>query len=157
MNRFIIKPSGRTEPPIPLPRSVVQKRFDRSIEEMVCTLFTSSRPHSPLDHLIEELLAEAQPPEPLYWTDCDDISSGPLRLRDGVDYAVEEKADDYLKGNKGIERNWLTKEQLALRVAKEVYCEQGFPDSGVVAGLYRRAYNPLSGQRPTNGSRNSDS
>jgi hypothetical protein len=45
-------------------------------------------------------------------------------------------------------KDYLSTEQLQLRYAREVYNSNGFPDPHVVSGLYRRAYNPLSGARP---------
>lgn len=51
--------------------------------------------------------------------------------------------------------DYLSKEQLALRQSKEVMNHHGVSDASLFAGMYRRAYNPLAGQRPK-GRRSSD-
>lgn len=147
----ILRSSGRTEPPIPLSLLMVtpQRKFGLTVNQVLGRLFTRDQ-YKPLDELIEELfdslLVQADEyDEPLF-----------LRLRDGVDHNVEEQTDEYLKEHKETERDWLTKEQLALRIAKEVYPENGVPDGRFMAGLYRRAYNPLMGQRPSKGRQHHD-
>ncbi len=103
-----------------------------------------------VESLLAEMLDEA--------TSFDDVVELPastrIYMRDGVDYSLEEKADQYLAdGRRGEDRetdprDWLTREQLALRRAKETYSPNGMPDSRLVRGIYRRAFNPLAGQRP---------
>lgn len=111
-----------------------------------------------LEQLVEAQIAVVRPPRYCF-TDAE-LAGTAIRLRDGIDYVVEEQADDLLtasrKDNKRIsDRDWLTKEQLALRIQKEVYNENGFPDSSLVSGMYRRAYSPLAGRRP-NGRKSDD-
>lgn len=73
----------------------------------------------------------------------------------GVDYTLEEKANAILReGRRGItalsqKKDYLTEEQLALRQGREVYNCNGVPDAHIMSGLYRRAYNPGAGARPT--------
>ena len=73
----------------------------------------------------------------------------------GVNFALEKAANELLrKGRKGItalsqKQDYLTEEQLQLRQDREVYNHNGFPDPHIVSGLYRRAYNPDAGSRPT--------
>lgn len=105
-----------------------------------------------IDQLIEAQIAVVRPVKPHYFTDAE-LAGTIIRLRDGIDYLAEEQADDLLtasrKDNRRIsDRDWLTKEQLALRIAKEVYNENGFPDSSLVSGMYKRIYNPNYGTRP---------
>lgn len=77
-----------------------------------------------------------------------------MGLKSGTSYSVEEEADKLLAtGREGItalsdKRDYLTADQLALRASKEILNSQGFPDASIVSGLFRRCYNPLSGQRP---------
>ncbi len=76
-------------------------------------------------------------------------------LRNGTNYSLEEEAAQILaNGRRGDlkltdPKDWFTHEQLQLRLQREVYCTQGQPDASLTSGLYRRAYNPLAGQRPT--------
>lgn len=73
----------------------------------------------------------------------------------GVDFTLEEQANAILReGRRGItalsqKKDYLTDEQLAGRLIKEVYNANGVPDCHIMSGLYRRAYNPLAGNRPT--------
>lgn len=77
-----------------------------------------------------------------------------LSLRSGVDYKLEEEADKMLaESRRGVtsmsaKTDYLSKEQLALRQSKEVLNRQGAPDAAFMSGMYRRAFNPLYGQRP---------
>lgn len=77
-----------------------------------------------------------------------------LSLRSGVDYKLEEEADRMLaESRRGVtsmsaKTDYLSKEQLALRQSKEVLNRQGAPDASFMSGMYRRAFNPLYGQRP---------
>ena len=85
----------------------------------------------------------------------------PMSLRSGVDYKLEEEADKMLADSRrgvtsmSAKTDYLSKEQLALRQSKEVFNRQGVPDSAFMSGMYRRAFNPLYGQRPK-GKRTSD-
>jgi hypothetical protein len=148
----ILMPSGRTEPPIPLPLLMVTppKKFGLTVNQVLGRLFARQQP-KPLDELVEELF------DSLHQEPCWSADPLLLRLRDGVDYFTEEQADDYLKENRGTTtRDWLTKEQLALRIAKEVLNENGVPDSRLMSGMYKRVYNPNAGQRPSKGRRSND-
>lgn len=90
-----------------------------------------------------------------YDIDYAEVSSWCMSLRDGVDFSLEEQADQFLAGGRrGVHRlsdprDWLTKEQLTLRRQKEVYNTNGMPDARLVVGIYKRAYNPHIGSRPT--------
>ena len=72
----------------------------------------------------------------------------------GIDYTLEEQANAILReGRRGItalsqKKDYLTEEQLALRLQREVFNSNGVPDAHIMSGLYRRAYNPLAGNRP---------
>lgn len=84
----------------------------------------------------------------------DDFDPTTLSLTPGVNWKLEDAADELLaEGRRGVtsmaaKTDYLSREQLTLRQSKEVFNTNGVPDSSLVAGLYRRAYNPLSGQRP---------
>lgn len=75
--------------------------------------------------------------------------------KSGVDFLLEEMANELLrKSRKGVtklseKKDFFTEEQLALRRNREVYSTVGSPDRNLMSGLYRRAYNPLAGHRPT--------
>lgn len=77
-----------------------------------------------------------------------------LSSKSGMNYKVEEEANKLLAiGREGVtrledKRDYLTDDQLALRASKEILNSQGVPDASIVSGLFRRTYNPLSGQRP---------
>ncbi len=81
----------------------------------------------------------------------------------GPNFALEEEANRLLsESRRGVTKlsdktDFLTDEQLALRHSREVYNQNGTPDKGIVSGLYKRAYNPLRGKRPTSGLMASDS
>lgn len=84
-----------------------------------------------------------------------------LSLRSGVDWNLEEDADRWLaESRRGVtsmsaKTDYLSKEQLALRQSKEVMNHHGVSDASLFSGMYRRVYNPMSGQRPK-GRRSSD-
>lgn len=83
-----------------------------------------------------------------------------LSLRSGDRNATEEDAERLLATGRRKQvcdpaDVYLSREQMILRRSKEVYNMHGTPDASLVRGIYRRAYNPLAGQRPT-GSRNND-
>jgi hypothetical protein len=77
-----------------------------------------------------------------------------LSLRSGTNFKAEDEADRLLaEGRRGVtsmtdKTDYLSHEQLALRRAKEVFNVNGVSDSSLYHGLYRRAYNPMAGQRP---------
>lgn len=78
-----------------------------------------------------------------------------LRLKAGEDYKLEEIAAALLaKGREGVtalrdKREYLTKDQLDLRASKEVTNVNGVSDEALMSGLFRRAFNPNKGHRPT--------
>jgi hypothetical protein len=78
-----------------------------------------------------------------------------LPLRTGVDYSVEDETEKLLADDRrelreqGLDVDYLTTDQLLLRWSRELIGPYGTPDRGSV-GMYRRAYNPCIGQRPTN-------
>jgi hypothetical protein len=84
------------------------------------------------------------------------LATGPqvLRLKTGEDRALEDIAAALLaKGREGVtalcdKRDYLTADQLALRAAREVSNATGVCDEALMRGLFRRAFNPLSGHRP---------
>lgn len=84
-----------------------------------------------------------------------DQQPSPLSLRSGVDYTTEADADRLLaKGREGVtalsdKHDFLTRDQLILRMKKEVLNSQGFADESLYPGLFRRAFNPLAGKRPS--------
>lgn len=77
------------------------------------------------------------------------------RLHIGTHYALEAEADEWLrKSREGVtklseKKDYLTEEQLLLRQQREVPNGHGFPEAHIVSGLYRRAYNPQAGKRPS--------
>ena len=83
------------------------------------------------------------------------LGSRKLVLKNGVDYRLEDDADRLLaEGRRGVtsmsaKTDYLSREQLALRRSKEVLNCRGVPDVSLFSGMYRRAHNPLAGQRPT--------
>lgn len=85
----------------------------------------------------------------------------PMRLRNGEDRRCEDEAAAWLaKSREGVTalrdmRDFLTKDQLTLRGQKEVLNSHGVADQSLYPGLFRRAYNPLTHQRPR-GLRNSE-
>ena len=79
----------------------------------------------------------------------------PLRLRSGEDYMAEKIAAEWLaKSRVGVtalsdKRDYFTQDQLTLRAQREVLTSVGVPDEHLYSGLFKRAFNPLSGHRPT--------
>jgi hypothetical protein len=87
------------------------------------------------------------------------LPGSPLPLRAGDSYVqryYEEEftADDTLADERrtsedpGARTEYLSREQLHLRQSREVVNINGVPDGRLMQGLYRRAYNPLAGNRP---------
>ena len=85
-----------------------------------------------------------------------------LPLRSGVDYSLEDDADRWLAdgrradGGGGAGDNYLSRDQMNLRRAREVYNHHGLSDEALIAGLFRRCFNPTFGQRPNRGRMRSD-
>lgn len=77
------------------------------------------------------------------------------KLYCGIHPSLEEQANALLsESRKGItnhseKQDFLSEEQLIMRYGREVYNENGFPDKSIISGLYRRAYNPNMGKRPS--------
>lgn len=77
-----------------------------------------------------------------------------MRLKNGVDFALEEEADRLLAENRksisviSEKRDYLTKDQLQLRAQREITNQTGVCDESIVRGLFRKAYNPNFGKRP---------
>lgn len=73
----------------------------------------------------------------------------------GINHQLEEEANRWLaEARKGVtnhsdKQDYLSEEQLAMRLGREVYNENGVPDKSIISGLYRRAYNPNMGKRPS--------
>lgn len=110
-----------------------------------------------IDEAVDAILAEVKLLEQTYSFCTGDYSEPApviMSLRDGVNFSLEETADQFLAdGRRGDgrytdPRDWLTREQLALRRQKEVYVTAGLPDSRLVSGIYRRSHNPNAGCRP---------
>lgn len=70
---------------------------------------------------------------------------------------LENQGTEILKADRALRRlglndkkDWLTEDQLALRTTREVQSARPTDiDRLLYTGLYRRAYNPLAGTRPT--------
>lgn len=73
----------------------------------------------------------------------------------GVNPALEEQANLLLaETRRGVtnhseKQDFLLEDQLAMRLSREVYNENGVPDKSIISGLYKRVYNPFLGKRPT--------
>lgn len=71
-----------------------------------------------------------------------------MSLKSGVDFTLEEQADQLLAASDPGTRDYLSVDQLQLRQYREIGNHLGVADASLVAGLYRRAHNPLAGTRP---------
>jgi len=74
-----------------------------------------------------------------------------LPLKTGTDYGLEEEANRLLAASReqfGDQHMVLSEEQLELRQKREISNSLGVADASLVAGMYRRAHNPLAGTRP---------
>jgi len=73
-----------------------------------------------------------------------------MSLRSGTNYQVEEQADEWLAKSResATKSDYLSHDQLALRQSREVPNHLGVADERLVAGMYRRVFNPLMGKRP---------
>lgn len=73
----------------------------------------------------------------------------------GINYELEKEANALLRRSRqGVtalseKQDFFTEEQMALRLQREVYNVNGFPDPHINSGLFRRAYNPNAGNRPS--------
>lgn len=80
-----------------------------------------------------------------------------MPLRSGVDFSVEDRTEALLADDRRTARaqgqpviaDYLTPDQITLRHAREVIGPLGVTDPSMVHGIYRRAHNPMAGQRPT--------
>ena len=76
-------------------------------------------------------------------------------VRTGVNYRLEAEADRILaRGRQGVKRirdknTYLSPGQLARRRSKEVYNRNGVAEARLFSGMYKRAYNPNAGKKPT--------
>lgn len=89
------------------------------------------------------------------------MAAGTVKV--GPDWELENQATEILMQDRrtttptDTEKNlWLTDDQMRTRWNHEVYTWLGYPMPSIRSGLFRRAYNPLAGQRPTGLSRESD-
>jgi hypothetical protein len=103
-----------------------------------------------IDRQIEqERAAEAQ----RFAEAADPVKYRALPLRSGDKNAIEEDTNkliaDDRRANPHTETDILSGEQYMLRRSREVFNINGVPDASLVSGLYRRAYNPQYGQRPS--------
>lgn len=85
----------------------------------------------------------------------------PMALRSGDGNQTEEDAEKFLAAGRrqqvcDPDNVYLSREQMMLRRSKEVFNMHGVPDASLVRGLYRRAFNPLAGSRPTRAHNNDD-
>lgn len=78
-----------------------------------------------------------------------------LVLRNGIHPVVEAEANEWLRRSReGVtklseKKDFLTEEQLALRGDREIPNGHGYPEEHLFSGMYKRAYNPLAGKRPS--------
>jgi hypothetical protein len=140
--------------------SFSNKKFQCSVEEQVeRVIFGSKTMRQSLEEIIAAQVNQAKAAEiygnhyaPLGLTEPTPMT--PMRLRSGEDLSAEEHANEILVNNRRQEgknadrREWLTTEQILLRQHKEVYNQNGFPDSSLVSGMYKRAHNPNANSRP---------
>lgn len=75
------------------------------------------------------------------------------RVKSGIDWEIEEQANEILaRGRDGVtkhsqKKDYLSPSQLLRRRQREVQTEQGYPEKSLYQGMFRRAYNPLIGQK----------
>jgi len=80
-----------------------------------------------------------------------------LPLKSGVDYQLEQIANELLTQDRSRGNvDWLSEDQLELRARREIGNHIGLADAALIAGMYRRAYNPLAGTRPGKKGRSHD-
>ena len=151
--------------------SYQRKKFGRSLDAQVDrVLFGKKTMRQSMEEIIlaqfNEIKAQeiygADYPLVQYQEPEQDSPPPPLRLRSGEDPGSEEIANEILvesrrqEGKEADRRAWLTTEQITLRQHKEVYNKNGFPDASLVSGMYRRAYNPHTGNRPGKSSKSEE-
>ena len=153
--------------------SLPRKRFRCSVDQQVNRVLFGGKPiRGSIEEVLSAQLAEVKAAEiygnhsPFPATESiepEEVSeSAPLRLRSGEDLSCEEQANEILvtsrrrEGKDADRREWLTTEQILLRQHKEVYNQNGFPDSSLVSGMYKRTYNPNAGGRPGRSSKGED-
>lgn len=141
-----------------------RKKFDVSIDDQIeRVIFGSKTMQQSLEEIVMAQIEQVKHSE-IYGTnstptDYSPPDSKPLRLRSGEDLSIEEQANEILinsrrqEGKNADRREWLTTEQILLRQHKEVYNQNGFPDSALVSGMYKRIHNPLLGNRPSRNSK----
>lgn len=84
------------------------------------------------------------------------VRGSELRLREGEWLSGEITALQILEADRRKSKDqsfaskqfWLTPDQLEMRLGREVYNSNGFPEAHIRQGIYGRAYNPLMGKRP---------
>ena len=106
------------------------------------------------ERLIDQQIAQERAAEAQRFAEAEQpVAYRPLPLRSGDKNAVEEDTNkliaDDRRANPHTETDILSGEQYMLRRSREVYNINGVPDSSLMSGLYRRAYNPHAGQRPS--------
>jgi hypothetical protein len=79
-----------------------------------------------------------------------EIQSRPLVLRSGDKNSIEEEAGKILAKDRRQSGagDYLSEEQMNLRLKKEVYSTNGVPDASLISGMYKRTFNPEFGKRP---------
>ena len=139
--------------------SLRPKRFGCSVDQHVDRILLSSRPpRASIEEAVLAQMAEVKASEiyreEVFFEPVQEPEPTMLRLRSGEDMSFEERANEILVTSRRLEgkdadrREWLTTEQILLRQHKEVYNQNGFPDSSLVSGIYKRVYNPNAGSRP---------
>lgn len=84
------------------------------------------------------------------------------RLKSGIDYGLEEMADEMLAQAKrdkvAVDDDYevLSPGQLDRRRGREIYNQNGTPEVHLFSGLYRRAYNPRMRDRPQKNEKSTD-
>jgi hypothetical protein len=152
--------------------SLPRKRFRYSVDQQVDRVLFGDKPAlGSMEEILLAQLAEVKAAEiygnPFFvatepFEEEEFSESAPLRLRSGEDLACEEQANEILVTSRRLEgkdadrREWLTTEQILLRQHKEVYNQNGFPDSSLVSGMYKRIHNPNAGNRPGRSSKSED-
>jgi hypothetical protein len=138
------------------------KKFNSSLEDQVDrVIFGSKTMRQSLEEIVAIQMNKIKAAE-IYengsaatnFMDSSFTEPRPMRLRSGEDHLAEEQANEILvnsrrqEGKNADRREWLTTEQILLRQHKEVYNQNGFPDSSLVSGMYKRTHNPNAGNRP---------
>lgn len=145
--------------------SFPRRKFNCSIDQQVDRLiFGSKTMRQSMEEIIMAQINQAKASE-IYGnhsTSSHFAEPKVLRLRSGEDLCAEEQANEILvnsrrqEGKNADRREWLTTEQILLRQHKEVYNQNGFPDSSLVSGMYKRVHNPNAGNRPGRNSKSEE-